>query len=83
MCARVHHSVVVQFNDLTQSSFLFYAGLSDDARADFHLMKDIAVYTRISPETRMQSLNAFMRDLQSYGILSMSCVDHSTVQLCV
>lgn len=40
-------------------------GLSDEARADFNLMKDIAVYTRISPETRMQSLTTFMKDLQS------------------
>ena len=46
----------------------FVAGLSDEARADFRLMKDIAVYTRVSPEVRMKSLNSFMGDLQRYGV---------------
>lgn len=40
------------------------SGLSEEARADFRLMKDVAVYTRISPEARMDSLNNFMKDLQ-------------------
>ena len=41
-----------------------YSGLSEEARADFRLMKDVAVYTRIVPQARMESLDSFMKDLQ-------------------
>lgn len=39
-------------------------GLSEEARADFRLMKDVAIYTRVSPDSRMKSLQMFMGDLQ-------------------
>jgi aubergine-like protein len=39
-------------------------GLSEEARADFRLMKDVAIYTRVSPDSRMKSLGMFMKDLQ-------------------
>ena len=43
------------------------AGLSEEARADFRLMKDVAIYTRVSPDSRMKSLGMFMKDLQKYA----------------
>ncbi|XP_022105120.1 piwi-like protein 1 [Acanthaster planci] len=36
-------------------------GLSDDVRSDFHVMKDLAQHTRISPDDRVNSLSAFIR----------------------
>ncbi|XP_038059144.1 piwi-like protein 1 [Patiria miniata] len=35
-------------------------GLSDDVRADFHVMKDIAQHTRISPDQRVRTLTTFI-----------------------
>lgn len=40
-------------------------GLSEEARADFRLMKDVAQFTRVAPESRMKSLQMFMSDLNS------------------
>ena len=36
-------------------------GLSDDARSDFHVMRDIASHTRIMPNDRLSSLAAFIK----------------------
>lgn len=36
------------------------SGLSDEARADFRVMKDIAVYTRVSPQSRADTLMKFL-----------------------
>lgn len=38
-------------------------GLSDEARADFGLMRDVAVHTRIGPEGRVKKLMDFMGQL--------------------
>ncbi|XP_072043848.1 piwi-like protein 1 [Amphiura filiformis] len=37
-------------------------GLSDETRANFHVMKDIATHTRISPDKRIQTMMEFNRD---------------------
>ena len=39
-------------------------GLSDEALADFRVMKDVAVYTRIPPEQRKKTLLEFMNSIQ-------------------
>ena len=40
-------------------------GLSDEMRANFTIMKDLAVHTRISPTERVNQLQKFMGDLQN------------------
>ena len=42
------------------------SGLSDEMRADFHLMKDLATHTRIGPQERNDSLTKFMSDMKRY-----------------
>ena len=37
-------------------------GLSEETRADFSIMKDIATHTRISPDKRIETLMEFNRD---------------------
>ena len=39
------------------------AGLSDDARADFQVMKELAVHTRIGPADRVKRLQKFIYDI--------------------
>ena len=39
-------------------------GLSDEAVADFNVMKDIAVFTRIPPQQRVKTLGDFMASIQ-------------------
>lgn len=39
-------------------------GLTDEMRANNSLMKDLAVYTRVDPESRIERLNAFNARLQ-------------------
>ena len=39
----------------------FLTGLSDEVRADFNVMKDLAVHTRVTPDARVRSLNAFIQ----------------------
>ncbi|XP_071439350.1 piwi-like protein Ago3 [Hetaerina americana] len=41
----------------------FLTGLTDEQRADFRLMKSVAVYTRISPEQRYRSLMNFIKSI--------------------
>ena len=53
-------------------------GLSEEARADFRLMKDVAQFTRVAPESRMKSLQMFMSDLNSYESLCIS-VGHNII----
>ena len=38
-------------------------GLSDEMRADFHVMKDLAIYTRIAPDGRQKKLHEFLTKL--------------------
>ena len=58
---------------LTELAYYILAGLSEEARADFRVMKDVAIYTRVSPESRMKSLGMFMRDLQRYTQQEDTC----------
>jgi aubergine-like protein len=38
-------------------------GLADDVRADFRIMKDLAVHTRIGPQDRVRRLQKFITDI--------------------
>jgi len=42
----------------------FLTGLSDEVRADFNIMRDVAVHTRVSPGTRVNTLNAFIKTIK-------------------
>ena len=44
----------------------YLTGMSDAMRADFRVMKDIAVHTRITPDQRRSFLQKF---IQRYGYL--------------
>lgn len=50
-------------------------GLTDKMRADFKVMKDIAEYTRISPNQRQLALRKFIRSVKgmSFSII-LSCL---------
>lgn len=41
-------------------------GLSDEVRADFNVMKDLAVHTRIGPADRIKRLQKFIGDITRY-----------------
>lgn len=41
-------------------------GLSEEAMADFTIMKDVAVYTRIPPQQRKKSLLDFMQSIKKF-----------------
>ena len=43
--------------------FCVITGLSDEVRANFSIMKDLAQHTRISPAARAGNLSSFMSDL--------------------
>ena len=66
-CACVH-VCTLQLTRCTCASSAFvmgtfcgcFSGLSDEARADFRVMKDIAVYTRVSPQSRVDTLMKFL-----------------------
>jgi len=45
--------------------FCSITGLSEELRANFQIMKELAVHTRVSPEARAKSLQAFMSSLHS------------------
>lgn len=38
-------------------------GLSEEARADFSVMKDVAAHTRIAPQGRTQTLTDFIKQI--------------------
>ena len=40
-----------------------FLGLSEEARADFRIMKDVAIYTRQDPTKRIGTLNRFLDQL--------------------
>jgi hypothetical protein len=42
----------------------YLTGLTDNMRNDFHVMKDIAMYTRITPNQRQAALKKFIRNIQ-------------------
>lgn len=41
-------------------------GLSDEMRADFHVMKDLATHTRVGPQDRNDTLQKFMNDMRRW-----------------
>ena len=43
-----------------------FPGLSDEMRADFHLMKDLGTHTRVGPQERNDSLAKFMGDMKRF-----------------
>lgn len=45
--------------------FCVITGLSDEIRANFSVMKDLAQHTRISPAARAQNLEKFMTDMNN------------------
>ena len=42
-----------------------WLGLSEEARADFRVMKDVAVYTRQKPHDRIQGMNRFLQQINT------------------
>ena len=52
------------WSKLKCSCFIFpLTGLTDDMRADFHVMKDIAVHTRVPPDKRTATLQGFINQI--------------------
>ena len=45
---------------LTHCCNIFFLGLSEEARADFRVMKDVAVYTRQKPQDRTMGMKRFL-----------------------
>ncbi|XP_032223626.2 piwi-like protein 1 [Nematostella vectensis] len=43
----------------------FLTGLSDDMRADFSVMKDLAVHTRLDPKARSKDLNKLISEINN------------------
>lgn len=43
----------------------YMTGLTDEMRADFRIMKDIAQYTRVTPNQRMNGLRKFVQSVNS------------------
>lgn len=41
-----------------------FVGLSEEARADFRIMKDVAVFTRQKPQDRISSMQKFLGQIQ-------------------
>jgi len=42
----------------------YLTGLTDEMRSDFHVMKDISMYTRITPNQRQGAIKKFVRNIQ-------------------
>ena len=49
--------------ELAVRSLSYISGLSDDVRADFTVMKDVAVHTRIAPAGRQKTLLDFVQQM--------------------
>lgn len=54
------------FVNLSKTKLLIHCltGLTDKMRADWDIMKDLSVHTRLSPEQREGRLNRFMSNIQ-------------------
>ena len=50
---------------LTHCYNIFFLGLSEEARADFRLMKDVAVYTRQKPQDRTMGMKKFLDQMNA------------------
>jgi len=44
----------------------YLTGLTDEMRSDFHVMKDISMYTRITPNQRQGAIKKFVRNIQGW-----------------
>uniref|UniRef100_A0A3Q3VLJ3 Piwi-like protein 1 n=1 Tax=Mola mola TaxID=94237 RepID=A0A3Q3VLJ3_MOLML len=42
----------------------YLTGLTDKMRADFHIMKDLSIHTRLTPQQREERLNRFISTIQ-------------------
>jgi aubergine-like protein len=42
----------------------YLTGLTDEMRSDFHVMKDISMYTRVTPNQRQAAVKKFVRNIQ-------------------
>jgi hypothetical protein len=42
----------------------YLTGLTDEMRSDFHVMRDISMYTRITPNQRQAAIKKFVRNVQ-------------------
>ena len=42
----------------------YLTGLTDEMRSDFHVMKDISMYTRITPNQRQGAVKKFVTNIQ-------------------
>jgi len=40
------------------------SGLTDEQKADFNCMKDIAVFTRLPPQQRVNALKQYIRNVK-------------------
>lgn len=45
--------------------FCYMTGLTDEMRADFKVMKDVAVHTRVTPEKRQYALQKFIENIMN------------------
>jgi hypothetical protein len=55
----------------------YLTGLTDEMRSDFNVMKDIAMYTRITPNQRQVALRKFLKNIQ--GIRKGMSIGHLAV----
>jgi hypothetical protein len=46
-------------------SLYIVTGLSDEARADFNVMKDVGAHTRVAPEGRNRTLQGFIDQINT------------------
>lgn len=44
----------------------YMTGLTDEMRNDFHVMKDIAQHTRVTPTVRLASLRTFIKNVNGW-----------------
>ncbi|KAF2362479.1 PAZ domain, partial [Trinorchestia longiramus] len=66
----VHRLKKSQMKDVGKSQLIclipelcYMTGLTDEMRGDFRVMKTVAQYTRLSPDTRQQCLQKFARNI--------------------
>ena len=57
-------------------------GLADEVRADFNVMKDLAVHTRIGPADRVKRLQKFISDISRYCMSKLQNLHHTFLYGC-
>ncbi|KAK7067292.1 Piwi-like protein 2 [Halocaridina rubra] len=53
----------------------YVTGLRDDMRADFRVMKDIAQFTRVTPDVRQAALRTFIRNVNENSMTRQTLAD--------